>query len=109
MSGADLVSRKKDKQGSCKNVSSFPLSEVTTEGACAVDNNCWGRLKIGTMFRFRIRGQNTEKRQKDHQMTWCKLQTNILQQSLKQLYEEGEMVWEDKLGRKWKSGGKKEI
>ena len=42
-------------------------------------------------------------------MTWCKLQTNILQQSLKQLYEEGEMVWEDKLGRKWKSGGKKEI
>ena len=42
-------------------------------------------------------------------MTWCKLQTNILQQSLKQLYEVGEMVWEDKLGRKWKSGGEKEI
>ena len=34
----------------------------------------WLRLKIGTMFRFRIRGQNTEERQKDHQeswMTWC--------------------------------------
>ena len=37
-------------------------------------------------------------------MTWCKLQTNILQQSLKQLYEEGEMVWEDKLGRNLKGG-----
>ena len=42
-------------------------------------------------------------------MTWCKLQTNILQQSLKQLYEEGELVWEGNLGRKWKSGEKKEI